>query len=75
MRVVEIVHRQGKLLEVVGALRSPRRLARGLHGRQQQRDEDANDGNYHQQFNQGKAGLFLSQRAAHNGVLHKEDLN
>ena len=32
-----------KLSQVVGALRAPRRLARGLHGRQQQRDQHADD--------------------------------
>jgi hypothetical protein len=41
---------QRKLLQMVLALVPPRRFARGLYRRQQQRDQDANDGYYHQQF-------------------------
>jgi hypothetical protein len=48
------VQSQADLLEIVAALHAPRRLARGLHRRQQQRHEDANDGDYHQQLNEGK---------------------
>jgi hypothetical protein len=43
-----------KLLQVVDALGPPSRLAGGLNGRQQQRHQDANDGNHDQQFDQRK---------------------
>jgi hypothetical protein len=48
MRVVEIVGCQCYLLDIVGALSSPRRFARRLHRRQQQRHQHADDGNDHQ---------------------------
>jgi hypothetical protein len=49
------VKRHADLLQVVRALISPRRLARGLHGRQQQGDEDGDDRNDHQQLDQREA--------------------
>ena len=49
---VEATERQ--LLEVVCTLGTPRRLAGRLHGRQQERNEDADDGDHHQQFDQRK---------------------
>ena len=42
------------LLEIVGALCTPGRLAGRLHRRQQKRDENGNDGDDHQQFDQRK---------------------
>jgi hypothetical protein len=36
-------------------LGAARRLARGLDGRQQQRDKDSDDRDDHQQLNQGKS--------------------
>ena len=51
--LVVVVHRrQGDLLEVVGALGTPCRLAGGLHGRQEQRDQDGDDRDDDQQFDQ-----------------------
>ena len=41
-----------EILEIVGASRSPSRLARGLDRRQQQRHEDADDRNHDQQLDQ-----------------------
>ena len=41
---------QGELLEVVLALQSPGRLPRRLHGRKQQRDQDADDRDNDQKF-------------------------
>jgi hypothetical protein len=43
---------QSDLLQVVHALRPPRRLARRLDGGQQQRDQDRGDRNHHQQLDQ-----------------------
>ena len=54
--VVEQVQRGEELLHVVLALGPSRRLTRGLHGGQQQRDQDANNGDHDQQFHQRKAG-------------------
>jgi hypothetical protein len=42
------------LLQIVDALRPAGRLAGGLHGGQEQRDQDADDGNHHKQFDQRK---------------------
>jgi hypothetical protein len=52
---VIILQRQTVLLQVVTTLRSPRRFARSLHCRQEQRDQDANDRDYHQKFDQRKS--------------------
>jgi hypothetical protein len=54
-RVVVVVRGQPKLLEVVAALHTTRGLASGLHGREQQGDQDANDGDHDQEFHQRKA--------------------
>jgi hypothetical protein len=44
-----VVHAaEGKILQMIDALGSPGRFSRRLDGRQQQRDQDADDGNYHQ---------------------------
>jgi hypothetical protein len=55
-----IVERQTDLLEVVAALHSPGRLARRLHGRQQHRDQDADDRDDHEELNQRKAAIGIS---------------
>ncbi len=57
--VVEIMHRQANLPQVVCATRSVGRLAGTLHRRQQQSDEDGNDRDDHQQLDQGKSSSFL----------------
>jgi hypothetical protein len=41
---------QADLLEIIRALRSPGSLARRLNGRQQERDQDADDRNHDQQL-------------------------
>ena len=52
------MQRQPELLEVVGALRPASRLAGRLNGRQQQGDQDGDDGDHHQQLDQGEAATF-----------------
>ena len=48
VRTLVVVHPHADLFEVVGALRPPpRRLARRLHRRQEQRNEDGDDGDHH----------------------------
>jgi hypothetical protein len=42
------VKRQADLFEMVRALDAPRRLAGRLHGRQQERDQDADDGDHNE---------------------------
>src|SRR6478752_6559105 len=54
-RVVEVVRGQCQLPHFVRAGRTPGRLAGGLHGRQEQRDEYANDGDDDQQLDKRKA--------------------
>ena len=53
---VIVVHRQADLLQVIQALRAPGRLARRLHGRQEQGDQHADDGDHDQQFDQRETG-------------------
>src|SRR5262249_6518175 len=53
-----VVDRQPQLLQVVLTLRSPRGFPRLLHGRQQQRDQDRNDGDHHQKFDERKPALI-----------------
>jgi hypothetical protein len=48
------VLRQCKLFEIVRALASPGGFPGRLHGGQQQGNQDADDGNDHQQLDQGK---------------------
>jgi hypothetical protein len=43
-----------ELLQIVGAVGAARSLAGRLNGRQQQRDQDADDCNHHQKFDEGK---------------------
>jgi hypothetical protein len=50
-----VVNREADLLQVVAALRPPRRLPRCLHCRQQQGHQDANNRNDNQQLNESKA--------------------
>ena len=50
VRVMIVLERHAELLEIVDALASPRRLACRLNCRQQERDENTDDGNYHEQF-------------------------
>src|SRR5207247_2378997 len=45
---------EADLLEVVGALHAAGGLAHFLHGRQQQADQNRNNGDHHQQLDQGK---------------------
>jgi len=52
--IVIVVAGKAELLEVVLALDAVCRFARPLHGGHQQTNEDGNDGDHHQQFNQGK---------------------
>ncbi len=48
------VQRQADLLKMVRALQPPGRFPRSLHRRQQQRDQDANDGDNHEQLHERK---------------------
>ena len=45
---MKVVHGQRQLLEIVRARGSPRRLAGGLHGRQQQGHQNTDNGDYYQ---------------------------
>ena len=47
-----VVDAEPHLLEVVGALRTPGRLARRLDGGQEQGDQDGDDRNHHQQLDE-----------------------
>jgi hypothetical protein len=47
--------REPDLLHVVAAAHASSRFASGLYSRQQQGYQDTDDGNHHQQFDEGKA--------------------
>jgi len=51
-RLVVLVQRQCDLFEIVLALRPPSRLARVLHSRQQERNENRNNGDHDKQFDE-----------------------
>ena len=59
-----VVQAYADLLEIVGAGHPPRGFARRLDGRQQERDEDADDGDHDQQFDQGEPGPGAAECAA-----------
>jgi hypothetical protein len=52
---VKILHRHAPLPQRVLAARPPPRFSGGLNRRQQQRDQDADDGNDNQELNQRKS--------------------
>ncbi len=58
-----IVQGQTDLLQVVRALNAPGRLARRLHGREQERDQHRDDGDDHQQLDQSEAFLGTAKHA------------
>ena len=66
---------QADLLEVVLALRRAGRFACGLHRREKQRDQNADDRDDHQQFNErepapaGANASFADCRSVEHGVL------
>ena len=51
-RRLEILNAQTNLLQVIGALGTSTCLTRRLNRRQEQRDQDADDGDDHQQFDE-----------------------
>ena len=57
------------LLQIVGADRPPGRLAGGLHGRQQQRDQNADDRNHDQQLDQRETAPLRTLHGGHTGAL------
>ncbi len=54
VRFVVVVQRQANLLEVIPALKSPGGFPGRLHRGEQERDQDTDDGDHHQQFDQGE---------------------
>ena len=60
IRIVIVVECQGDLLEIVLALQARRCFADFLHRGQKQANQDGDDGNHHQEFNEGKAVRFGS---------------
>jgi len=64
MRIVMVVHRDADLVQVIGTLRAPRRLAGRLHRGHQQCHQDADDGDHDEQFDKCKrwAPAFADDR-------------
>jgi hypothetical protein len=50
-----LLHAKAQLVQIALALHAPRRLARRLHGGQQQGEKHSNDRDYDQQLNQRHA--------------------
>nr|WP_246106169.1 hypothetical protein [Rosistilla ulvae] len=59
MSVVIVVHGQSELLQLIAALKPPRRFTRLLHRWQQQPNQYSNNGNDHQQFYESKTSAGL----------------
>ena len=57
LAAVVVEQAEGNLLEVVSARRPPSGFSSALHGRQEQANEHADDGDHNQQFDERKAGL------------------
>jgi hypothetical protein len=53
--IVEVVESQTELLQIIFAARTAGRFPRLLHGGQQQRDQDGDNGDHNQQLDQGKS--------------------
>jgi hypothetical protein len=51
---VVTLNANAELPKIILALRTPGRLACRLNGRQEQRHQDADDGNHHEQLHKGK---------------------
>jgi hypothetical protein len=70
-----VVTRQGELAQVVLTFRPARSLAGRLHGRQEQRHKHPNDGDNHEQLDQGEAmgsRVALSRKAPLAKAGHRE---
>jgi len=61
-----VVTRKNHLLDVVLATHPPSCFSSGLNGRQQQPNQNSNDGNDHQQFDQGESRTDNTARHKHN---------
>jgi hypothetical protein len=71
---LEILERDSELLQIVLARHPPRRLPRCLHGRQQQRDENADDRDDNEQFNQVEPPAAISPESGPRAAaLHCHD--
>jgi hypothetical protein len=68
-----MVHLQSQtdLLQIILALRSATRLARRLHGGQQQGDQHADDGDHHQKLDKRKTATS-PQAWSHSETLEKD---
>ena len=64
------VNSEPQLLEIVGALAAPGRLAGRLHGRQKQADERADDGDHHQKLDQRETTGRVPISAHRTNVTH-----
>jgi hypothetical protein len=62
------MHRDPNLVEIVQALRSRRGLADFLHRGQEHGDQDADDGDHHQQLNESEAAPTCRSRKTHVGA-------
>jgi hypothetical protein len=67
---VVIVDCQPDLLEVVGALSTTSCLTGGLHGGEQERDQNGNDGDDDEQFNKREPSSRLN---SHGSVLPENE--
>jgi hypothetical protein len=65
------VEGQSDLFQIILALSAPRRFARGLHGRKQQRNKHGDHGYRHEQFNDREAPS-LRVRSEHGRSFERE---
>ena len=53
--IVIVLCRNTHLLQIIAALTAAGSFAGSLHGRQEKRNQDGDDGDHHQQFNERKS--------------------
>jgi hypothetical protein len=69
VHIVVVVTGQADVVEIVAALSATGGFACLLHGRQQERDENGDDGDHHQQFDEGEGGPSTQRKPGHSGLL------
>src|SRR5436305_4620163 len=66
-----VLHGEGELPEIIRTLRPPRSFASRLHGGQEERYKDADDGDHDEQLNQRKRAAGRREWRHTNGLMLK----
>ena len=66
-----ILESDAELFEIVQALRPPRRFTGALNGRQQKRDQHADNRDDDEQFDERKGGSCRTRRSGHGAAIER----